>query len=153
MKLEREWGHWEIKALHSRRNQPGLDSKPDVSGYTEERPRKREGDEGWRRGGKGLGLKIWGAKERRPVAQLLSLLLRDSKRTICWSLDSWTESSLSLWFMKPQLSVQVRVIMVLSVNRANWPQLVLSSNIKTNSIAYTAGFELACLLILITITI
>lgn len=152
MKLEREWGHWEIKALHSSRNQPGLDSKPDVSGYTEERQSNREGDEGWREG-KGLGLKIWGTKQRRPVAQLLSLLLQDSKRTICWSLDAWTESSLSLWFIGPQLSVQVRVIMLLRVNRADWLQLVLSSNIKTNSAAYTAGFESACIMMFIVTTI
>lgn len=88
MKLEREWGHWEIKALHSKRNQPGLDSKPDVSGYAEERPRKREADEGWgeRQRGKGLGFESMGSYRGGggSVAQLLSLLLQDSKRTICW---------------------------------------------------------------------
>lgn len=76
--------------------------------------------------------------QRERVAQLLSLLSQDSKRTICWSLGSP-----SLWFAVPQLSVQVRVIMVLGVNRADWLQLLLSSNIKTNSTANTAGFELA----------
>lgn len=33
--------------------------------------------------------------------------------------------------------------MVLGVNRADWLQLLVSSNIKTNSTANTAGFELA----------
>lgn len=58
-----------------------------------ERGREKERETRGVKRGKGLGLKMWGVQERRPVAKPLSLLSQDSKRTICWSLDGQTESS------------------------------------------------------------
>lgn len=99
---------------------------------------KKEGRWGVERG-KGLWLKIWGAKERRE-GQLHNFCLFSCStvKEKWWWLRS--EHSLHLWFIMPQLSVQVGVIMVLGFNRAEWPQLVLRSNIKINNDVYTAAF-------------
>lgn len=59
-----------------------------MSSYAEERQSKKERETAGRERGEGAGAENMGAKrERRPVAQLLLLLLQDGKRTMCWSPD------------------------------------------------------------------
>lgn len=114
-----------------------------------ERGKEKERETRGVKRGKGLGLKMWGVKERRPVAKLLSLLSQDSKRTICWSLDGQTESS--------ALPLVLRAS-AFSPSQGNYgaqsqqPRLASEAAIL-NQTVHTSGFEWACLIMPIMTTI
>lgn len=71
--------------------------------------------------GKGLGLKYVALKKERPVAQLLSLLSQDGKKNNT-SASRRPNRALSppLLLQTSAFLLQVGVIMVLRVNRADW---------------------------------
>lgn len=148
MKLEREWGHWEIKALHSRRNQPGLDSKPDVSGYSEEGAELRRRRWGLEKEGEGAQAENMGNQgEKASCTTLVFFSCETVKEQYVGLLMAERKSSFCFWFIGPQLSVQVRIIMVLGVNRADWLWRVLHSSFKQTQC--NVGCELACLIMIV----
>lgn len=114
MKLESQWGHWEIKSLHSSKKTNLALTQNQMWAVVQRRGRvkKEEAIGGeWSKGAGGWGLETRRATEKRPVAQL-SLFLQDNKRTIRWSIYNWTESPLCSGLTRAQFSSHVKTIMV-----------------------------------------